>query len=88
MKASHCNFCGRDVYNRCIHQSQVKFCNQRSVMSASEIYGSYETSKNGVIVEKGIGPIDVIIPGVFTEEFVSFTSGSTTTKVRLSTISL
>ena len=57
-------------------------------MSASEIYGSYETSKNGVIVEKGIGPIGVIVPGVFTEEFVSFTSVSTTTKVRLSTISL
>ena len=57
-------------------------------MSASEIYGSYETSKNGVIVEKGMGPIDVIVPGGFTEEFVSYTIGSTTTKVRLSTISL
>jgi len=57
-------------------------------MSASEIYGSYETTSNGVIIEKGIGPFEVVEPFLFTNGFVTFFDGLTTTKVKVSSISL
>ena len=85
---SLCTFCGRDVYNRCIHQSQVKWCNQKTILSASEVYGRYETNTDGVLVERGIGPVDVLPDAVFTPDQVLFTNGATTTKVWLSGLSV
>jgi hypothetical protein len=57
-------------------------------MSADEIYGAYETDLNGVVVEKGIGPMTIGEYPVFTEDFLFFQSNHCTTKVRISSISI
>lgn len=86
--SQYCNRCQRTVKNPCIHDSQVKWCKQKAIMSASEIYGAYETDLNGVVVEKGIGPITIGEYPVFTEDFLFFQNNHCTTKVRISSISL
>lgn len=57
-------------------------------MAASEIYGSYETTLNGVVIEKGVGPFSVVEPFKITQDFITFFDGLTTTKVKVSSISL
>lgn len=57
-------------------------------MSASEVYGSYETTSNGVVIEKGVGPFSVVKPFEITQDFITFFDGLTTTKVKVSSISL
>jgi hypothetical protein len=85
---SYCKFCQRDVPNRCIHESQKKWCTQKAIVSASEVYGSYETTRDGVVIEKGVGPFDMIEPFKITKDFITFFDGFTTTKVKVSSISL
>lgn len=85
---SLCAFCGREVYNRYIHQSQIKWCNQRAILAASEVYGRYETDTDGIVLERGIGPVAVLENSVFTADQVFFINGSTTTKVWLSGLSI
>jgi hypothetical protein len=57
-------------------------------VSASEVYGSYETTRDGIVIEKGVGPFDVIEPFKVTQDFITFFDGLTTTKVKVSSISL
>jgi hypothetical protein len=88
MKGQFCGRCNQTVKNPCIHDSQVKWCKQKAIMSASEVYGSYETTSNGVVIEKGVGPFDVIEPFKITKDFITFFDGLTTTKVKVSSISI
>ena len=88
MKGQLCSRCNQRVKNPCIHDSQVKWCKQKAIMSASEVYGAYETTSNGVVIEKGVGPFDVIEPFKITKDFITFFDGLTTTKVKVSSISI
>lgn len=88
MKGQLCSRCDRVVKNRCIHDSQAKWCKQKAIMAASEIYGSYETTLNGVVIEKGVGPFSVVEPFKITQDLITFFDGLTTTKVKVSSISL
>jgi hypothetical protein len=81
--ACRCTFCGQEVPNRCIHQSQVKWCNQRPV----NLYGRYETHVDGVLVEKGTGPIDTAGAWHEADDLVIFTNGATVTRVAVSSLS-
>lgn len=81
MKGYLCSRCGNTVKNPCIHDSQVKWCKQKPV---NEVYGHYETLANGVVIEKGIGVVDVTRRD---EEFAYAEDGDTITRVSICTLS-
>lgn len=86
--SQYCSRCQRTVKNPCIHDSQVKWCKQKAIMSADEVYGAYETTRDGVLIEKGIGPFEIVKPFAINQDYITFSDEFTSTRVRISSISL
>lgn len=86
--SQYCNRYQRAVKNPCIHDSQVKWCKQKAIMTASEVYGAYKTTRDGVVIKKGIGPFEIVQPFAINQDYITFSDEFTSTKVRISSISL
>lgn len=86
---TYCPKCARHVNRRCFTESQVQECREKSeLLDVGEtVYGLYITELNGILVEKGIGPVSLGNDYEITEFEVVIWDGASRTRMQISTCS-